>query len=195
VADLPRDPDDPQDESDDSPQWSFDDGSPGSGLSPEIEEVLARLTGGQIDPEIAQGRALFASANCQQCHGGPNWTRSRIDFTPPPDPAGITAGQLVSFLNEVGTFDSAAFNEVRGVGTTIVTANGVLGFNIPSLVSVFAGTPYFHSGGAPTLDDVLNNVTHRSAGSGGVDTLSSAADRAKVVKFLKSIDAKTPTFP
>jgi len=151
--------------------------------------------GGQIDPEIAQGRALFASANCQQCHGGPNWTRSRIDFTPPPDPAGITAGQLVSFLNEVGTFDSAAFNEVRGVGTTIVTANGVLGFNIPSLVSVFAGTPYFHSGGAPTLDDVLNNVTHRSAGSGGVDTLSSAADRAKVVKFLKSIDAKTPTFP
>jgi cytochrome c peroxidase len=151
--------------------------------------------GGQPDPEIAQGRALFASANCQQCHGGPNWTRSRVDFTPPPDPAGITAGQLVSFLNEVGTFDSAAFNEVRGVGTTIVTANGVFGFNIPSLVSVFAGTPYFHSGGAPTLDDVLNNVTHRSSGNGGVDTLTSAADRAKVVKFLKSIDAKTPTFP
>jgi hypothetical protein len=118
-----------------------------------------------------------------------------VDFTPPPTSETITGGQLVKFLSNVGTFDAAAFNEVRGVGTTIVTANGVLGFNIPSVIAVFAGGPYFHSGGAPTLDDVLNNVTHRSAGTGGVDTLASAADRAKTVKFLKSIDSKTPTFP
>src|SRR5262249_42202499 len=151
--------------------------------------------GGQPDPEISQGRSLFAAANCQQCHGGPNWTRSRVDFTPPPTSETITGGQLVKFLNIVGTFDANAFNEVRGVGTTIVTANGVLGFNTPSLLSVFAGGPYFHSGSAPTLDDVLSNVVHRSAGTGGVDTLANATDRAKLVKFLKSIDAKTPTFP
>src|SRR5262249_56786272 len=108
--------------------------------------------GGQPDPELAQGRALFAAANCQQCHGGPNGTRSRIDFTPPPVSETITVGQLVRFLNPVGTFDSSAFNEVRGVGTTVVTANGVLGFNIPSVLSVFAGAPYFHSGQAPRLD-------------------------------------------
>jgi hypothetical protein len=36
------------------------------------------------------------------------------------------------------------------------------------------------------------NVTHRSAGTSGVDTLSNPADRAKVVKFLQSIDAATP---
>ena len=101
----------------------------------------------------------------------------------------------VDTLASVGTFDSAAFNEVRGVGTTIVQANGALGFNTPSLLSVFAGGPYFHSGSAPTLDDVLANITHRSAGTAGVDTLSSAADRARVVRFLISIDAKTPTFP
>jgi hypothetical protein len=153
------------------------------------------VNGGQTDPDIFSGRALFTAANCQSCHGGPNWTRSRIDFTPPPAAAGITAGQLTAFLNQVGTFDPNAFNEVRGVGTTIVTANGSLGFNIPSLLSVFASAPYFHSGAAPTLDDVMNNVTHRSAGTGGVDTLSSAADRANVVKFLKSIDDRTPTFP
>jgi YVTN family beta-propeller protein len=151
--------------------------------------------GGQTDPEIGQGRALFAAANCQQCHGGPNWTRSRVDFTPPPTGETITGGQLVRFLTPVGTFDPAAFNEVRGVGTTIVQANGALGFNIPSLLSVFAGAPYFHSGGAPTLTDVMANVTHRSAGTGGVDTLSNAADRAKLVKFLRSIDATTPKFP
>ncbi|HET7033526.1 MAG TPA: hypothetical protein VFJ48_10410, partial [Casimicrobiaceae bacterium] len=166
------------------------------GIRAPISPLRATNTGGGApDPEIAQGRVLFASANCQQCHGGPNWTRSRVDFIPPPVSETITGGQLVRFLRNVGTFDPAAFNEVRGVGTTIVEANGALGFNIPSLVAVFAGAPYFHSGGAPTLDDVLNNVTHRSSGTGGVDTLSSAADRAKLVKFVKSIDATTPAFP
>jgi cytochrome c peroxidase len=146
---------------------------------------------------VSTGRALFASANCQQCHGGQNWTRSRVDYTPPPlsPPEVITGGQLVRFLSPVGTFDPAAFNEVRGVGTTIVAANGALGFNIPSLLSVGAGAPYLHSGSAPTLDDVVNNVTHRSAGTGGVDTLSNLADRQALVRFLESIDETTPTFP
>ena len=35
------------------------------------------------------------------------------------------------------------------------------------------------------------NVTHRSAGTAGVDTLTNAADRAKIVRFLRSIDAAT----
>jgi YVTN family beta-propeller protein len=166
------------------------------GIRAPISPVRPKnVGGGQVDPEIAQGRVLFAAANCQQCHGGPSWTRSRIDFTPPPLAETITVGQLVRFLKDVGTFDSTAFNEVRGAGTTIVNANGVLGFNIPSLVSVSAGAPYFHSGAAPRLDDVVNNVTHRSAGTGGVDTLASAADRARIVKFLTSIDSKTTIFP
>jgi YVTN family beta-propeller protein len=152
---------------------------------------------GSFDPDIIAGRALFASANCQQCHGGTNWTRSQVLYTPPPTtpPVTITGGQLVAFLNNVGTFDPAAFNEVRSVGTTVVTANGALGFNVPSLLSVFAGVPYLHSGSATTLDEVLQNVTHRSAGTGGVDTLTSAADRARVVKFLQSIDAASTPFP
>jgi cytochrome c peroxidase len=107
----------------------------------------------------------------------------------------IINGQMVDFLRNVGTFDAAAFNEVRPLGTTIVPANGAMGFNVPSLLSVFAGAPYLHSGSATTLDQVLQNVTHRSAGTGGVDTLTSAADRAKVVKFLQSIDAATAPFP
>ena len=111
----------------------------------------------------------------------------------------ITGGQLVRFLMNVGTFDSAASNELRpavvlGV-PSIVAANGALGFNIPSLLSVFASAPYLHNGAAQTLDEVLNNVTHRSAGTGGVDTLSNPNDRRKLVRFLESIDADTPTFP
>jgi YVTN family beta-propeller protein len=146
--------------------------------------------------DVARGRELFAQANCQSCHGGPNWTRSRVDFTPPPGTnETITAGQLVRFLVNVGTFDATAANELRPAVTNIVTANGALGFNIPSLVSVFAGAPYLHSGAAPTLDDVLENATHRTAGTPGQDPLSNANDRSALVRFLESIDGDTPPFP
>jgi YVTN family beta-propeller protein len=153
--------------------------------------------------QIQKGRQLFAAANCQSCHGGEKWTRSRVDFAPPPlvPPQGteiITAGQLVRFLTKVGTFDPNAFNELKAQAAAQIAntpANGALGINIPSLLSVFAGAPYLHSGAAPTLEAVLENVTHRSAGTGGVDTLTNPQDRAKVVIFLKSIDAKTQPFP
>jgi YVTN family beta-propeller protein len=173
-----------------------------TGRDADLDAIAAYIAFGiraPISPRrgenVAEGRALFAAANCQQCHGGPNWTTSRVDYTPPPLAETITGGQLTRFLFPVGTFDSAAFNEVRGAGTTIVTANGSLGFNVPSLLSVFAGRPYLHSGSAQTLDEVVDNVTHRSAGTSGVDTLSNPADREALVRFLESIDAATPPFP
>jgi len=147
------------------------------------------------DSVILEGRKLFDQAGCDVCHGGPNWTRSRVNFTPPPDTSGIVDGQLVAFLNKVGTFDAGAFNEKRTAGTSIVTARGTDGFNIPSLLSVFAGNPFNHNGAAQSLEAVLNNLTHRTAGSGGVDKLDTAAKRSRVAKFLRSIDAATPTFP
>jgi cytochrome c peroxidase len=76
-----------------------------------------------------------------------------------------------------------------------ISASGAAGLNIPSLLSVFAGTPYLHSGAAPTLEAVLENVTHRSAGTGGIDALTDPAAREDVVTFLKSIDTKTQIFP
>ncbi len=151
------------------------------------------------DPDVATGRALFAAANCQGCHGGANWTASTIDFAPPPLATEITAAQLNRFLCKAGTFNAALANELKGGGVAgqVNTdgANGVLGINIPSLLGVFAGAPFFHSGAAQTLDDVLANVQHRSLGNAGVDTLTNPADRAKLAKFVASIDASTLTFP
>ncbi|HVQ16504.1 MAG TPA: hypothetical protein VMS40_23035, partial [Vicinamibacterales bacterium] len=67
---------------------------------------------------------------------------------------------------------------------------GANGFVPPSLLSIFAfPATFFHGGAATTLDEVLDNVTHRSAGTSGVDILTNAADRAKVVSFILSIDA------
>ena len=142
------------------------------------------------NPLVAAGRELFKAANCQSCHGGAQWTRSTIAFLPPPDAAAITAGQLTNQLANVGTFDAGFFNEVttNGVGSTA----GTLGFVPPSLLSLHAfPNTFLHNGVATSLGQVLDNLGHRSAGTAGVDSLGSAADRDKLVQFLLSIDAKT----
>jgi uncharacterized protein (TIGR03437 family) len=145
---------------------------------------------GSADADIAAGRQLFIQANCQNCHGGSQWTSGRVRFTPPPDPSLIVNGQLIAELRSVGTFDPAAFNEVRQNGAPAIGADG---FVPPSLLSLFAfPQTFFHGGAAASLDEVLQNVTHRSAGTGGVDTLASDADRSKLIKFLLAIDAATP---
>jgi YVTN family beta-propeller protein len=102
-------------------------------------------------------------------------------------------------LNRI-IFDPNAFNEIiAGIANAgqanVNGAKGVLGFNIPSLVSVFASAPYLHSGACPDLECVLENVTHRAAGTSGVDTLHAPGQRKKLVKFLKSIDLATPPLP
>lgn len=152
-----------------------------------------------VEADVIAGRGLFAAANCQACHGGVNWTSSTLDIAPPPKATEVTAGQLNRFLCRAGTFDATLANELKGgaVAGQLNTdgANGVLGINIPSLVSVFASGPFFHSGAAQTLDDVLANVQHRSLGTSGVDTLANAADRAKLAKFVASISATTLAFP
>jgi YVTN family beta-propeller protein len=155
---------------------------------------------GSNNPSVKRGRKLFENAGCQNCHGGADWTSSIVDFTPPPAATEIVDAQLVRFICRVGTFDPTLFtdgtgNEIRANNAANVQARGALGINVPSLISVFASAPYLHSGAAPTLDAVLENVTHRSAGSAGVDTLSSANDRRAVVRFLQSIDRDTEAFP
>ena len=49
----------------------------------------------KTEPDVIAGEALFRAANCQQCHGGPQWTSSKVRFTPPPD-RGIGRCQGVS---------------------------------------------------------------------------------------------------
>src|SRR5436309_5661459 len=147
------------------------------------------------DPNVIPGRALFASANCAQCHGGPQWTRSRINLTPPPT-AGVVNGQLIDQLNKVGTFNPSPLNDDNEVRANAAAPLGADGFSPASLLSLFAfPQTFFHNGAANSLADVLANVTHRSAGTGGVDTLANAADRQKLEQFLLSIDSRTVPFP
>jgi YVTN family beta-propeller protein len=183
-----------------------------TGLNSDLDAIatyLARGVRAPISPlrgqDVSAGRTLFGSAGCASCHGGDNWTASILDFTPPPAATEIFdsvngQAQLIRFLCRVGTFDPGLFadgvsNEIRANNVANVQARGIDGLNIPSLIAVFASAPYLHSGAASTLDAVLENVTHRSAGTGGVDTLTNAADRKALVRFLKSIDRTTAPFP
>lgn len=145
---------------------------------------------GSADPDIATGRQLFIQANCQNCHGGAQWTSSRVRFAPPPDASLIVNTQLIGELRSVGTFNAQAFNEVRQNGAAPLGADG---FAPASLLSLFAfPQTFFHNGSANSLDQVMQNVAHRSAGTPGADPLADAAKRTQVIKFMLSIDAATP---
>jgi hypothetical protein len=172
--------------------------TPSGGLVPAWNALVAYIKTirgpisplrGSEDPEIAEGRQIFINNNCQVCHGGPKWSTSTI--TPPIiDQTQITGGQIIGQLKSVGTFNPESANEVRANAQPPL---GEAGFVPPSLLSVFAFPPYFHNGSAASLDDVIGDqfITHRSAGTGGIDGLTSPEDRRKLVKFLLSIDDAT----
>ncbi|MFN8060553.1 MAG: hypothetical protein U0Q12_15465 [Vicinamibacterales bacterium] len=172
------------------------------------------------DAQAVAGRALFTQVgltqpgvSCASCHGGPKWTRSTVDYTPAPSPdTGLGLGnervigaelrqtvtQGPNVLLNVGTFNAAGRqNEIRFNGADVsqaIAPLGANGFNIPSLLSVHETAPYFYSGLAQTLDEVLNGSQD---GNGGTrhHFVTNALDRVALVAFLKSIDETTPIVP
>lgn len=132
------------------------------------------------------------NAGCAECHGGPNWTSSRVEFPPPPPSSALVAeqgvNQLVGQLKKVGTFDPADKHEVIGTGANISKqALGSAGYNVPSLRGIHALGPYLHDGSAVSLSDVFvpSHV-------GSSPLLQSPVKRAQLVQFLRSIDDSTP---
>jgi YVTN family beta-propeller protein len=101
----------------------------------------------------------------------------------------------INYLEQVGTFDINNRREIRD-NAAASTAFGVNGFNVPSLLSVNYHAPYLHRGQAQTLEEVF--LKH-GLGAGGaefppattIQTELSAAQRANLLVFLKSIDGTT----
>jgi hypothetical protein len=61
-------------------------------------------------------------------------------------------------------------------------------------LGIWAVPPYYHNGACETLACVVGNLKHRTANSALPDRLSSAANQARVVAFLQSLDDQT-VFP
>ncbi len=114
-----------------------------SGLSADLDALAAyvasldafdaspfRNADGTLTAQGAAGRAVFAELNCQQCHGGPNFSSSGI-----------------ATLLDVGTIK---------VPTSGSRLGGTLaGLDPPTLRGVWATGPYLHDGSANSLADAV----------------------------------------
>lgn len=145
------------------------------------------------DPRAAIGRKIFIKAGCATCHGGSNWTVSRVQFPPPPPASALVAeqgqNQLIGQLKQVGTFDASKKHEVVGTGANISKqALGTAGFNPPSLRGIHALGPYLHDGSAVNIGDALLTSSH----VGTSPLLQSPVKRSQLIQFLRSIDDSTP---
>src|SRR5262249_57462383 len=100
---------------------------------------------------------------------------------------------------EGGTFTlgGGGVNEIRFNAADIslaINPLGANGFNIPSLLSVHETGPYFYSGLAQTLNQVLDGSQDGNGGN-RQHFVTNATERAQLSAFLRSIDDTTPTFP
>jgi YVTN family beta-propeller protein len=109
-------------------------------------------------------------------------------------------GQGNPLGNNVGADEKAAAAVVSGtlqpaqdgLGTDYNSDTKGTGFNVPSLLGVYANPPYMHNGAAESLAAAIADVKHRTANGRLPDRLSSPVDQARVVAFVQSIDASTP---
>ena len=132
----------------------------------------------------------------------------------------VGAQYLNRFLRDVGSFNLGVPGQSNDLGdnvgadekaaATVVTNTFVpgqdalgfdyngdgrgIGFNVPSLLGLHSVPPFLHNGAAESLAAVVENVNHRTDNGRMPDMLSNPSDRAKVVKFLESIDVETVPF-
>ena len=144
------------------------------------------------DREVVKGRKLFEKVGCADCHGTALWTRSRALFAAPPPAAEVVEGQLAGQLVDVGTFDASKPHEVIGTGANLNrTAQGTLGFNVPSLLGVASRERFLlHDGSVTSFEQIFNNPAH----VGTHPKLAKPKTRQLIIKFLRSIDDRSQPF-
>jgi hypothetical protein len=111
--------------------------------------------------------------------------------------------QLLCAIRNVGTFNAAEANlgvsELRADMSTPAQGDAAdaKGYNPPSLLGMSVGAPYFHNGGARTLEAALSTVFgnhHRALSENFLLDDASGAKRKALIHFLLSIDEGAQTF-
>lgn len=116
--------------------------------------------------------------------------------------AGPDFDQIVCALRPVGTFGVAepgvGIAELRRDMTTVAQGNETdgKGYNVPSLLSMSVGAPYFHAGQVRTLEALLAApfTAHTEALKSGFLAAGAPnrdADVAALVQFILAIDEDT----
>ncbi len=100
-------------------------------------------------------------------------------------------------VRRVGTFDAEGPDgngaaEIRQNGGN---AQGVDGFNVPSLLGIGMGAPFLHNGAAASLSELLSDDFGSHLRSGNQVFSPTDEQRADLIAFLQSIDDDTETIP
>lgn len=117
----------------------------------------------------------------------------------------VGGDQIQCVLRNVGTFGTSlpAVNTLE-LRTNMVDVaqggtDGGRGYNVPSLLGMQVGAPYFHAGNARTLEESLDVIfnQHSKALAEGTFLEGGTAeqDRAAIVAYLLSIDESTTVVP
>jgi cytochrome c peroxidase len=98
-------------------------------------------------------------------------------------------------VRRVGTFDADGPDghgaaEIRQNGDP---AQGVDGFNVPSLLGIGMGAPFLHNGAAASLEELLSDEFGSHLRSGNQVFSPTDEQRADLVAFLQTIDDDTET--
>lgn len=155
-------------------------GAPNAGRSGDLDDLAAyvsslaytprsptRAVDGARSDAAVRGEALFRdpALRCLECHPDPTYTISGGDAS----------------LVDVGTL---------APGSGMRLGAPLAGIDVPTLVGLWDGAPYYHDGSAPTLRDVFR---------GRAETLEarlteglSDAQLADLVAFLLSLDVPEP---
>jgi cytochrome c peroxidase len=166
-----------------------------------------------LTPSAKAGLKLFiGKAACNDCHTGPVLADNSWHNVGVPDPPGAATPDLGRFPDMAGTptnvFSGAGeFSDDRDAGrakhmTLPIGDESMKGaFRTPMLLNIAQTGPYFHTGLAATLDDVVH---HYNKGGGEAGTFAGTKDprikplglsekeMSDLVEFLKSLTGDAP---
>jgi cytochrome c peroxidase len=145
-----------------------------------------------------QGFQVFLRVDCTECHNGPEFTEATFTGLRVRGPVRARGGVDTGFFRTGvrPAFEDTGINGTDDFGKpfALTSPNASDGaFKTPSLRNVEFTGPYFHNGGAATLEQVVdfyNRGGDFPQGNLGPDVRPlglSESDRAAVVAFLKSL--------
>jgi len=156
-------------------------GPPNAGRSQDLDDLAAYVTSlaftprspfrtaaGALSEAAQRGEVLFSdpALRCTECHAPPSYTISSLG---------------APRLFDVGTL---------APGSGMRLGVPLPGIDVPTLIGVWDGAPYYHDGSAPTLRDVF-----RARASTLESQLTASLDDgqlADLIAFLRSLDAPAP---
>jgi YVTN family beta-propeller protein len=165
----------------------------------------------RAETNAALQTAAFAAPAAWPSAGALAWTFHSVQIANQPTTTAFGAGvpeaeaalgppQVACVLRNVGTFGDDAL-EVRNFavnGTPGARAQGLLGYNVPSLYGLAVGAPYLHHGQAADLPALFDEPAWRQHATAGNpnwltgDAATVAQRKADLIAFLLSIDAAEP---